>query len=68
MCLRVGLNAALQRKWFKMRELRGAGAVTVKYIPTDKNPADIFTKVVGPQTFERHLKTIHNVPEVAGKI
>ena len=58
----------IDRKVFKMRELRGAGAVTVKYIPTDKNPADIFTKIVGPQTFERHLKTIHNVPEVAGKI
>ena len=50
----------IDRKVFKMRELRGAGTVTVDYIPTDKNPADIFTKIVGPQVFERHVKTVHN--------
>ncbi|KAL1518494.1 hypothetical protein AB1Y20_002785 [Prymnesium parvum] len=35
----------IDRKLFKMRELRGAGDVTVRHIPTDLNPADLFTKL-----------------------
>eukprot|EP00966_Prymnesium_polylepis_P189464 4390024-Prymnesium_polylepis.1 len=33
-----------------MRELRGAGMVTVELVPTDINPADIFTKILSRQT------------------
>ena len=29
----------VDRKMFKMRELRGAGVVTVRYVPTDENTA-----------------------------
>ena len=36
----------VDRKMFKMRELRGAGIVNVKHIPGDSNPADIFTKIL----------------------
>ena len=43
-----------------MRELRGAGVVTVDHVPTDKNPADIFTKVLKRQPFEQHRKTVMN--------
>ena len=35
-----------------MRALRGAGIVTVKYVPTDDNTADLFTKVLTRQPFE----------------
>ena len=51
----------VDRKLFKMRELRGAGVVNVKHVGTDFNPADIFTKVLGRQVFERHRRTILNV-------
>ena len=50
----------IDRKLFKMRELRGAGAVTVDYIPTDENTADIFTKVLKAQPFRKHRKTVMN--------
>ena len=50
----------VDRKMFKMRELRGAGVVEVNHIPTDKNPADLFTKVLGRQVFERHRSTVLN--------
>ena len=43
-----------------MRELRGAGVVTVKHIPTDQNPADLFTKILGRQVFEKHAKFVMN--------
>ena len=41
----------VDRKLFKMRELRGAGTVVVKHIPTESNPADMFTKVLTRQVF-----------------
>ena len=31
----------VDRKMFKMRELRGAGIVTVRHIPGETNPADL---------------------------
>ena len=50
----------VDRKVFKMRELRGAGTVVVKHIPTDANPADMFTKVLTRQVFERHARVVMN--------
>ena len=44
-----------------MRELRGAGMVTVEHIPTEENPADIFTKILSRQVFERHRRSVLNV-------
>ena len=43
-----------------MRELRGAGVVSVKYVPTDENTADIFTKILSRQPFEKHRRTLLN--------
>ena len=45
----------VDRKLFtKMRELRGAGVVTVELVPTAINPADLFTKILSRQVFEKH--------------
>ena len=49
-----------------MRELRGAGRVTVRHIPGETNPADLFTKILGRQVFEKHRKTVLNLPSDAG--
>jgi hypothetical protein len=51
----------VDRKMFKMRELRGAGVVTVELIPTDDNPADLFTKILSRQVFERHRCPVLNL-------
>ena len=52
----------MDRKLFKMRELRGAGVVMVSHVPTELNPADLFTKVLGRQEFEKHRRAILNLP------
>ena len=44
-----------------MRELRGAGVVKVDYVPTDENTADLFTKILGRQPFEKHRKVVMNL-------
>ena len=44
-----------------MRELRGAGTVVVKHVSTDVNPADLFTKVLARQAFERHRRSVLNL-------
>ena len=51
----------IDRKLYKMRELRSAGRVTVKYVPTDDNTADIFTKVLSRQPFEKHRRALLNL-------
>ena len=51
----------IDRKMFKMRELRGAGVVTVEHIPTADNPADLFTKILSRQVFEKHRRTVLNL-------
>ena len=56
----------IDRKLFKMRELRGAGRVTVKHIPGETNPADLFTKILTRQPFEKHRKTVLNLPGDTG--
>ena len=35
----------VDRKMFKMRELRGAGVVNVSHIPTEANPADLLSLI-----------------------
>ena len=49
-----------------MRELRGAGVVVVRHIPGDSNPADLFTKVLTRQPFEKHRKSVLNLPGDTG--
>ena len=56
----------MDRKLFKMRELRGAGVVKVNHMPGEANPADLFTKVLGRQVFEKHRKVVLNLPAGSG--
>ena len=49
-----------------MRELRGAGEVVVKHIPGETNPADLFTKILSKQPFDKHRKTVMNLPGDTG--
>ena len=56
----------IDRKLFKMRELRGAGRVVVKHIPGETNPADLFTKILTRQPFEKHRKFVLNLPGDTG--
>ena len=51
----------IDRKLFKMRELRGAGRVRVRYVPTNDNTSDIFTKIPSRQLFEKHRRTVLNL-------
>ena len=46
--------------------MRGAGSVKVQYIPTDENTADLFTKVLKRQPFEKHRKVVLNLPADSG--
>ena len=41
-----------------MRELRGAGVVNVNMVVGEFNPADLFTKVVSKQLFEKYRKFV----------
>ena len=55
-----------------MRELRGAGHVVVRHIPGDTNPADLFTKILTKQPFEKHrkfvLKLVWSTPAVPARL
>ena len=52
----------VERKYFKLREMRGAKIVDVIKVGTMENEADIFTKPLDRRraTFERHRDTIMN--------
>ena len=49
-----------------MRELRGAGRVVVRHVPGESNPADLFTKILTRQPFEKHRKVVLNLPGDTG--
>ena len=51
-----------------MRELRGAGVVTVRHIPTEENPADLFTKILSRQPFEKFRKHVLNAAGDTGAV
>ena len=52
----------IDRKLFKMREMRGAGTVVVKHLGTEFNTADLWTKILNRQPFEKHRNVALNKP------
>ena len=44
-----------------MREFRRPGTVNVKHITGESNPADMFTKILSRQVFEKHCKFVMNL-------
>ena len=51
----------VDRKMYKMRELRGAAVVNLHKIPGTANPADMFTKPLARQPFEMYRKEVMNL-------
>jgi hypothetical protein len=51
----------IERKFFKMRELRREGAVKLVLIPTDEMEADMFTKALSDKVLHRHRRTVMNL-------
>ena len=43
-----------------LRQLKEQGIIKVQWISTKDNEADIFTKNVNSQAFERHVKSLHS--------
>ena len=48
------------------RRLREAGTVNVNHMHGEANPADLFTKILGRQVFEKHRKVVLNLPAGSG--
>ena len=38
-----------------------AGVVKVNHMPGEANPADLFTKILGPQVFEKHRNRTYSI-------
>ena len=38
-----------------------AGVVKVNHMPGEANPADLFTKILGPQVFEKHRNRSYSI-------
>ena len=58
----IGNNSRhIDRKSFMMRELQRKGTITVKFIPTKDNSADMLTKAMDNQTFARHRAEVLNL-------
>ena len=52
----------VDRRYFKVRELSYEGVVTVQKIDTKLNPADVLTKPLPQDAFDRHVKALMNMP------
>ena len=64
LCHREGagqFSRHVERKHFKMREVRAAGKVNLTLIPTSENSADMFTKVLDRIPFEKHRAVVMNL-------
>ena len=62
----------IERRYLKMQEWVAEGKIKVKYINTDENRADMFTKPLDRATFEKHASGIMgwvpSTPKVANTI
>ena len=48
----------MERKYFKMRELKHTGKVRLVLVPTKEMAADMMTKALDDATFIRHRATV----------
>ena len=48
----------IQRRYLKIREWVALGEVRVEYVNTSLNPADVLTKALERESFERHCATL----------
>ena len=54
----------IDRILFKLREMRGAGLVTVKYLGSEENTADIFTKICHFRRLDNALPLLPRPPSI----
>ena len=50
----------VDRRFFKVRELEASGVLRVKHIPTERNRADLLTKALPRDAFDRHRASLMN--------
>ena len=50
----------VDRRYFKVRELVAKGSISVEHINTHDNPADLLTKPLEYDKFEKHRCTLMN--------
>ena len=48
----------VDRRFFKVRELEASGVLRVKHIPTERNRADLLTKALARDAFDRHRASL----------
>ena len=53
----------VDRRFFKIRELVAAGELVVEWTPTAENEADLLTKTLDAEAYDRHRKTAFNMPK-----
>ena len=64
----VGRNSRhIERRGFKMRELRATGVVRLELVRTDDMDADMFTKPLRDEVFARHRATVMNLFDSEGR-
>ena len=52
----------VDRRYFKVRELVALGEISVQYIASADNPADLLTKPLPAKDHLRHSATLMNIP------
>ena len=57
MWLRGGAHH-VDRRYFKVRELQALGEVHVEHVDTALNSADVLTKPISRELFDRHCATL----------
>jgi hypothetical protein len=58
----------ITRRYHFIRQCVRAGTVYVKYVPSEKNAADIFTKPLGVETYGSLRSMVLNMPDDAPRI
>ena len=57
-CLR---SRHIERRYLKVREFVELGKLKVEHVPTDDNPADLFTKDLIKAKFDKFVKVVMGV-------